>query len=63
LPTAYNLIYDLRSSHLAASVKSLAEDLNIEIDYIPAGATGVLQPLDRWLWRADLRPDDNPGFQ
>jgi hypothetical protein len=28
-------------------VKRLVEDLNIEIHYIPVGATDVLQPLDR----------------
>jgi hypothetical protein len=40
------LICDLYSSHRAASVKRLAQDLIIEIHYIPAGATDVFQPLD-----------------
>jgi hypothetical protein len=30
--------------------ENLTEDLNIEIHYIPAGATDVLQPLDRLVF-------------
>jgi hypothetical protein len=41
---------DLHLSHRAASVKSLAEDLNIEIHYIFAGAVEVLRPLDRRIF-------------
>jgi hypothetical protein len=44
------LICDLHLSHRAASVKSLAKDLNIEIHGIPAGATGLLHPLDRGVF-------------
>jgi hypothetical protein len=44
------LIRDLHASHRAASIKKLAAELNIEIHYIPAGATDLLQPLNRLVF-------------
>jgi hypothetical protein len=40
------LICDVHASHRTPAVKALAEELNIQLIYIPAGATDELQPLD-----------------
>ena len=44
------LICDVHSSHRTQPVKALAAALNIELLYIPPGATDQLQPLDRTVF-------------
>jgi hypothetical protein len=67
-----HLVLDLHSSHRTEAVKSLASSLNIELHYVPAGMTDVLQPLDRTVFGAlkaharrlfRLRARDNPLLQ
>jgi hypothetical protein len=45
-----HLICDLHSSHRTPTVREVASSLNIELHYIPAGATDSLQPLDRLIF-------------
>lgn len=40
------LILDRCTSHLSSKLKNLLERHNIEIIFIPSGATSILQPLD-----------------
>jgi hypothetical protein len=47
-----SLICDLHVSHRTLDVKQFAARLNIELLYIPAGATDQLQPLDRMVFGA-----------
>ena len=42
-----HLLLDLHSSHRRDEVKEVAESLNIDLHYIPAGQTDIYQPLDR----------------
>jgi hypothetical protein len=58
------LIWDLFSAHRDSSVQELARNLGIKPEFIPAGATGELQPLDRRIFgnlkqRARRRFDDD----
>jgi hypothetical protein len=46
------LICDVHASHRTPAVKELADELNIELIYIPPGATDLLQPLDRKVFGA-----------
>jgi hypothetical protein len=46
------LICDLHASHRTGTVKQVATQLNIELIYIPPGATDRLQPLDRMVFGA-----------
>ena len=47
-----DLILDVHSSHRTQEVKTLAQNLGINLHYIPAGATDALQPLDRRVFGA-----------
>jgi hypothetical protein len=42
-----HLILDLYPTHRTETIRSLASDLDIQLYFIPAGATDRLQPLDR----------------
>ena len=42
-----HLILDLYSVHRDAEIKAHANELNIQLHFIPAGMTDKLQPLDR----------------
>jgi hypothetical protein len=44
------LVWDVFAAHRDEEVKKLAEDLNIELIYIPPGTTDKLQPLDRRIF-------------
>ena len=44
------LILDVFEAHRDDSVKELAEDLGIQLIYVPACGTGEFQPLDRRLF-------------
>ncbi len=44
--TKIHLILDLHSSHQKENVKKLAEELHIQLYYIPAGMTDLMQPCD-----------------
>jgi hypothetical protein len=46
------LICDVHASHRTDAVKQLASGLNIDLLYIPPGATDRLQPLDRMVFGA-----------
>ena len=46
------LILDIYRAHTDARVKTLAENLNIKLLFIPAGATDIYQPLDRNVFGA-----------
>ena len=41
-----HLIIDRRSTHKGEEVNQKAQELNIELHYIPPGCTDILQPLD-----------------
>jgi hypothetical protein len=41
------VILDTYSAHRTAAVKATAEELGIELEFIPPGCTDLLQPLDR----------------
>ena len=47
-----DLILDVHSSHRTEEVRNLARNLEINLHYIPAGATDALQPLDRRVFGA-----------
>lgn len=47
-----DLILDVHSSHRTQEVKTLAQNLGINLHYIPVGATDALQPLDRRVFGA-----------
>ena len=40
------LIWDVYAAHRSQVIKDKANELNIELLYIPAGATSLYQPLD-----------------
>ena len=40
------LLLDSNKCHLMSSVVYAIQDLRIEVDYIPGGCTGLVQPLD-----------------
>lgn len=44
------LIWDVFISHRCDEVKTLAEELGIRLEFIPPGATGNCQPLDRRIF-------------
>lgn len=44
------LLWDVFISHRCPETKTLAEQLDIRLDFIPPGATGDCQPLDRRLF-------------
>lgn len=44
--TKIHLIIDSYSTHTPQKCKDKANDLNIELYYIPSGMTDILQPLD-----------------
>ena len=44
---AIDLIWDMYPSHRTDLIKRLCDSYNIRIHYIPAGATDLLQPLDK----------------
>jgi hypothetical protein len=44
------LVLDVYPAHRTPKVKSRAAELGIELLYVPAGATGRLQPLDRRIF-------------
>jgi hypothetical protein len=44
------LVLDVYPSHRTARVQQRAEELDIELLFVPAGATGRLQPLDRQIF-------------
>jgi hypothetical protein len=46
------LVCDVPASHRTQNVKELAAELNIELFYIPSGATDTLRPLDRKIFGA-----------
>jgi hypothetical protein len=57
------LLWDLFSAHRDPSVQEMAHRLGIRLEFVPAGATGELQPLDRRVFgslkqRARRRFDD-----
>ena len=47
-----DLVLDLFSSHRHDLIKKLAEELNFNLIYIPAGFTDLFQPLDRYVFGA-----------
>jgi hypothetical protein len=44
------LIWDIFPAHRTEWIKSLARELGIKLDFIPAGMTGECQPLDRRIF-------------
>jgi hypothetical protein len=44
------LLWDIFAAHRCAEAKALAPELNIELEFIPAGMTGDCQPLDRRIF-------------
>jgi hypothetical protein len=44
------LIWDVFAAHRDQAVKDLAEELNIQLIFIPAGQTDEYQPLDRRIF-------------
>ena len=67
-----HLLLDLHSSHRGDEVKEVAESLNIDLHYIPAGQTDIYQPFDRnYFGRVKAtgreqfrrRFRDNPNFK
>ena len=47
-----HLIWDLHSSHRNEEVKTKANELEINLQYVPAGQTGFWQPLDAGIFGA-----------
>jgi hypothetical protein len=45
-----HLVLDVYKVHTTQAVKDLAEELNIELHYIPPGMTDACQPLDRAIF-------------
>ena len=45
-----HLIWDLHSSHRNEEVKAQAKELEINLQYVPAGQTGFWQPLDAGIF-------------
>jgi hypothetical protein len=44
------LLWDIWGAHRSKETKELARQLNIQLEFIPAGQTGECQPLDRRLF-------------
>ena len=44
------LLLDVFPAHTTERVRTTAENFNIELLYIPAGATGIYQPLDKRIF-------------
>lgn len=44
------LVMDLYSAHRTAKLQGCARELNVTLEFIPAGATSILQPLDRRIF-------------
>jgi hypothetical protein len=44
------LLWDVFTSHRCEATKALAKELNIRLEFIPPGATGNCQPLDRRIF-------------
>jgi hypothetical protein len=47
-----HLILDTYAAHRCQEVRDMAESLNIQLHFIPAGATDTMQPLDRYVFGA-----------
>ena len=47
-----SLILDVYRAHTDKQIRSLADQLNIDLFFIPAGATDIYQPLDRNIFGA-----------
>jgi hypothetical protein len=44
------LVLDVYPTHRTDAVKQAAEEMHIELLYVPAGATSLFQPLDRRIF-------------
>jgi hypothetical protein len=58
-----DLIRDTLSAHGYQEVRDVARSLDIVTHFIPAGATGTMQPLDRYLFGAMKPSQANPPRQ
>lgn len=46
----FALVLDVYTTHIAERIKTYAQDLGIELIYVPANGTGIYQPLDRSIF-------------